>query len=285
MLNSTTLEVAIGLVFCYASVALIVSSINEAIASALKLRSKSLLTGVKTLLNDPTFTGLALNLYNHGLVSPHDSGTATDEKALSNKPSYIDSQHFAIALIDSIQTKTGDFIQLGADINAIPDPQIKQLLQGIYARASGKIESVHAELATWFDSSMDRLSGSYKRRSQLCCFIIALVIAALFNIDSFHLFATLWQHPSITAGITPPASSKDIPWEMLMSLPIGWTDGTTLSSAASAINFSQSTGWLVTASATLFGAPFWFDLLQKLVRLRGTGNKPGSDGKLTSSST
>jgi hypothetical protein len=279
MLNSTALEVAIGLVFCYASVALIVSSINEAIASALKLRSKSLLTGVKTLLNDPKLTGLALNLYNHGLVSPHDPGNAVNAKALSNKPSYIDPKHFAIALIDSIQTKTGDFTQLGADINAIPDPQIKQLLQGIYARASGKIENVHAELATWFDSGMDRLSGNYKRRSQLYCFIIALVIAVLFNIDSFHLFTTLWQHPAIVAGIKPPTSSTDIPWKMLMSLPIGWTDGTTLNSAVSAISSSQSAGWLVTASATLFGAPFWFDLLQKLVNLRGTGNKPAAEGK------
>lgn len=268
MLNSTNLEVAIGLVFCYASVALIVSSINEAIASILKLRSKSLLDGVKSLLNDPNFNGLALNLYNHGLVSPHDPGNATNAQALSNKPSYIDPKHFAIALIDSIQTKTGDFIQLGADINAIPDPQIKQVLQGIYARSSGKIENVHAELAAWFDSGMDRLSGGYKRRSQLYCFIIALAIAALFNIDSFHLFTTLWQHPAIAAGITPPASSTDIPWEMLLSLPIGWTDGTP------PINGTQLAGWLVTASATLFGAPFWFDLLQKLVNLRGTGNKP-----------
>jgi hypothetical protein len=273
MLNSTTLEVAIGLVFCYASVAIIVSSINEAIASILKLRSSSLLDGVKSLLNDPNFNGLALTLYNHGLVSPHDQGNATNAQDLNNKPSYIDPKHFAIALIDSIQTKTGDFIQLGADIDAIPNPQIKQLLQSIYTRASGKIENVHTELAAWFDAGMDRLSGNYKRRSQLYCFIIAMAIAGLFNIDSFHLFTTLWHHPAIAAGITPPTSSADIPWNMLMSLPIGWTDSTP------PINATQLAGWLVTALATLFGAPFWFDLLQKLVNLRGTGNKPGSDGK------
>ncbi|HEY8095588.1 MAG TPA: hypothetical protein VIE65_05775 [Methylobacter sp.] len=273
------MEVAIGLVFCYASVALIVSSINEAIASILKLRSKSLLDGVKSLLNDPNFNGLALNIYNHGLVSPHDQGNAANAQDLTNKPSYIDPKHFAIALIDSIQTKTGDFIQLGADINAISDPQIKQLLQSIYTRASGKIENVHAELATWFDAGMNRLSGNYKRRSQLHCFIIALAIAILFNIDSFHLFTTLWQHPAITTGITPPTDSTNIPWEMLMSLPVGWSNGTTFTSVVGAILSIKFAGWLVTASASLFGAPFWFDLLQNMVRLRGTGNKPGSDSK------
>ena len=51
MLSSTAVEVAIGLVFCYASVALITSSIYESIASLLSLRANSLLTGVKRLLN------------------------------------------------------------------------------------------------------------------------------------------------------------------------------------------------------------------------------------------
>jgi hypothetical protein len=38
-------------------------------------------------------------------------------------------------------------------------------------------------------------------------------------------------------------------------------------------------GWLVTAAAALFGAPFWFDLLQRLVNLRGTGTKPDEKDK------
>ncbi len=33
-------------------------------------------------------------------------------------------------------------------------------------------------------------------------------------------------------------------------------------------------GWIVTALAISLGAPFWFDLLGKLVQLRGTGTKP-----------
>ena len=37
-------------------------------------------------------------------------------------------------------------------------------------------------------------------------------------------------------------------------------------------------GWLVTASSALFGSPFWFDLLQRMVQLRGTGKKPDEGG-------
>lgn len=271
MFNSTTLEVAIGLAFCYASVALIVSSINEGLASLLKLRSNLLLEGVKSLLNDPNFEGLALKLYNHGLVGHSDQGNAKTEQDLKNKPSYIDPTHFAVALIDNIQTIPGDFVQLGQDIDAMQDPQLKKLLQGIYGRASGSLDNVHAELAAWFDASMDRLSGKYKRRSQLYCFIIALVIAALFNVDSFYLFKTLWQHPAIAAGIGVADHPTEISWQEFMSLPVGWPSGT-----FSIISGIQILGWLVTASATLFGAPFWFDFLQKFVSLRGAGNKPGA---------
>ena len=52
MLSSTVLEVAIGLVFCSGSVAIVASSIYEAVASILKLRANTLLQGVKDLLNN-----------------------------------------------------------------------------------------------------------------------------------------------------------------------------------------------------------------------------------------
>jgi hypothetical protein len=36
-------------------------------------------------------------------------------------------------------------------------------------------------------------------------------------------------------------------------------------------------GWILTILATLFGAPFWFDTLQRFVQIRGTGPESGSD--------
>jgi len=38
--------------------------------------------------------------------------------------------------------------------------------------------------------------------------------------------------------------------------------------------FLKILGWLITALAISFGAPFWFDLLNRLVDLRGSGKKP-----------
>jgi hypothetical protein len=72
MFNGTVLEVAIGLVFCYASVALIASSIYEAIASWLNLRSETLFKGIQSLLNEGVGSNqaLLLGIYNHALACP-----------------------------------------------------------------------------------------------------------------------------------------------------------------------------------------------------------------------
>lgn len=268
MLNSTVLEVAIGLVFCYASMALIASSLYEAIASLFKLRAKTLLSGVKALLNDQSFTGLALAVYNHALVNPRQVGPTDAEKVPSTRPSYIPSRSFAIALLDSIQGAPAPFAALKEKIDAIPDGQIKTLLQGMYMRAAGSLENLEASVASWFDEGMNRVSGGYKRQAQLVTFLMTLALAALFNVDSIHLFGSLWAHPAlasqITAG-TPSNAAEAI--KQLQVLPVGWNTGVPFTGLS-------IVGWLVTASAALFGAPFWFDLLQRLVNLRGAGAKP-----------
>jgi hypothetical protein len=61
----------------------------------------------------------------------------------------------------------------------------------------------------------------------------------------------------------------------LKALPIGWKKAPAFD-AGLLLLFA---GWLVTASSALFGAPFWFDLLQRMIQLRGTGKKPDEEVK------
>ena len=272
MLGSTVLEVAVGLTFCYATVALIVSTVQEALASAMGLRAHTLLDGIKSMLNDPKFTGLARALYAHALVNPHDDGRAANQASLKTKPSYIEPVHFAIALVDAIQTVPGNTTQLARDIDAVKDPQLRRALQGMYQRVDGNLKAFQDELAGWFDSSMERVSGSYKRRSLLVSLLLSFLLAILFNIDSIHLFRALWQHPAAAAQLlAAPATIDKNAIDALFSLPIGWTTFPPTFSAEFAM---QLAGWMLTASTALFGAPFWFDLLQRTMQLRGTGSKP-----------
>jgi hypothetical protein len=281
MFNSTVLEVAIGLVFCYASVALIASSAFEALASILDMRSKTLLSGIEHLLNAESDSNnkLLMSIYNNAVAHPTGNGTATTIKEIVNKPAYMPPKDFALALIHSIQKAPDKLASLSDDINAIDDPQLRTLLQSLHAKASGNVENFQREIAAWFDAGMGRVSGLYKKKSQAWCFVIAFIIAAALNIDSIHLFQTLWQHPSSVAQLNLLSADPALAGKMtgqqlndftssLNALPIGWDN-----------EFKPSTvvGWFITASATLFGAPFWFDILKTLVRLRGTGTKPEAE--------
>lgn len=279
MLGSTVLEVAVGLTFCYATLALIVSTVQEALASALRLRAHTLLDGIKSMLNDPAFTGLARALYAHALVNPHDDGQAANQRALGAKPSYIEPLHFAIALVDAIQTVPGNYLQLGRDIDALPDPQLRAALQAFHHRADGDLKAFQDALADWFNSAMERISGAYKRRSTMVSLLLSLLMAILFNIDSIHLFRSLWQHPAVAAQIAAAPSSVDQhSIDLLLSLPIGWSS---FPPVFNEVFLLQVAGWLLTASTALFGAPFWFALLQRTIQLRGTGSKPDEKAPMT----
>jgi hypothetical protein len=270
MFGSTVLEVAVGLTFCYATVALIVSTVQEALASALRMRAGMLIGAVRGMLGDPSFGGLARAVYAHALVNPHDEAHANPH-ALGSKPAYIEPRNFAIALLDSVQSIPGDFAQLGRDIDSLQDTAVKRALQGFYQRAEGDAIRFEAAVTAWFNSAMERVSGAYKRRSMIISLLLSFLLAALFNIDSIHLFRSLWQHPALAAHISAAPSGVDQQTlDALMTLPVGWHSFPPKFDGGFALSVA---GWLLTASTALFGAPFWFDLMKRTMRVRGDDPK------------
>ena len=108
-------------------------------------------------------------------------------------------------------------------------------------------------------------------------FFIGLSLAIILNIDTVKIAQALWTQPEIMKVFTPPPSGVK-PQEALDKLqasgvPFGWNK--------EAVEYFKTgpnwlyvlSGWLVTAVATLFGAPFWFDALQTFVQLRGAGSR------------
>jgi hypothetical protein len=279
MFNSTILDVAVGLIFTFLAVSLVASTITEALASFFKWRSSTLLDGIKNLLNDPKFEGLARDVYNHALVNPRGNGKAVSKADVAaTAPAYVDPTQFATALIDVAQTKK------------IEDEQLQQLLNGVSSRAAGNVEKAKAELAAWFDSAMDRVSGAYKRKAQAASFIVALLAAVILNVNTIHVAKMLWQQPMVTKAIQSDisisandAAANAVKQVNMLGLPIGWqadeltkvwSEPRTFFSSPSLTWVEALLGWLITAFAALFGAPFWFDALQKIVRLKGSGPSP-----------
>jgi hypothetical protein len=281
MFGSTILDLAFGLVFTFLMISLVTSATTEALASAIGWRANTLLQGIKDLLNDQEFKGLALGIYNHALVNPQANGGATSQTDLGAKPSYIGSKQFASAFIDITKLSAGATVPaLQAQIDvAVKDTQLNKMLKGIVERAGGNISRVRDDIAAWFDGGMERVAGVYKRKTQLWSLIIALLLVVALNVDTIKISETLWKQPILIKAISPSSSSSGMTaLDTLkqfdkIGLPYGW-DGTKFKELPDNLNWLFAlVGWLITAIATLFGAPFWFDALQKFVQLRGAGSK------------
>lgn len=318
MFGSAILDVAAGIVFGFLAISLFTSAAVEAINSLFNVRAKNLRTGIMALVNDPNFTGLAKQLYQHALVSPLGPGGADP---LKNAPAYIDKTQFAEALLDITglsaaspaaaaqaagpQAAAALKAQFDAKVNGIPDPQLKQLIQGMAARTAGDIDQMKTQLASWFDNGMDRLSGQFKRQTQVMTFVIALVTAFIVNLDTIRVGTLLWEQPALAEKLrlttVKPQSEPTTAEEAAAvgeqaiaaidsmaqgGLPVGWSPGHFLDIqdkpghwealwvASPSIWYRSLLGWFITAVAALFGAPFWFDALQSIIRLKGSGPSP-----------
>jgi len=267
-----------------------------------KWRSTTLLAGVKALLNDKDFNGLALQVYNHALVSPRSDGSTPAGGKPKLLPAYIDPQHFAAALTDVLGISGQADGAVESAIKGVRDSgngQIADLLQGTYHRAGSNLAAFETGLAQWFDNGMDRVSGAYKRRTQAVSFLIGLAVAVGLNVSAVRVALALWDQPLLARAVatTVPTSGNAAPDVVdavknlqAMNLPIGWIPDDGSAGKVSRNNiFSISPpglgddpgwwvtailGWLITAGATLFGAPFWYDTLQHFVRLKGSGPSP-----------
>lgn len=100
--------------------------------------------------------------------------------------------------------------QLQTGINKLWDDnrQIAQAMTSLFMDVSQAVEAGEAKLAairtnveTWFNDSMDRLSGYYKRGAQTVGFLLGLLLAVAFNVDSISVFETLWREPVVREAL------------------------------------------------------------------------------------
>jgi len=123
LFGSNILEVGIAVIFVYLLLSIVCTALNEGIASLIDKRGKNLVEGIKNLLNDPKFTGLAQQLYNHGLIGGI-SQYASDPAKQTRLPSYMSGQSFSLALLDILSARgiiAGKYGDLLANAEAADD--------------------------------------------------------------------------------------------------------------------------------------------------------------------
>ncbi|MBE5322046.1 hypothetical protein IM793_23020 [Pedobacter sp. MR2016-19] len=255
-------------------------------------------------------------------------------------------------------------------------------LNNLFQDAGGDLGKFNFYLERWYNDTMERVSGWYRRQTQLWLLAIGTLIAIAGNIDTLKIYRILStdttarklmvemaikkseaytaivNQPPTDRGAIPSEGKETMPadsafiktYQMLQKdadrtkgiLGLGWIDEKgsnsrdslakliaaseallqagvtrqtklakdlqkndllaqqkfkkaimalkidslnsriqTLNQVKKSINtyltfhfWPSIAGWLLTAIAISFGAPFWFDLLNKLINIRATGEKP-----------
>lgn len=181
----------------------------------------------------------------------------------------------------------------GSAAASIPD-ELRQALLTLAKQARGDIDAFRKGVEDWFDDAMARVSGWYKRQAWwILALFIAPAVTLAFNVDSALIAQTLWKDQGIRTAVVGQAtkaaqneqpSGKDLEKTAdsvnsvkKLGIPLGWPQdkkpkaGEKQRKDPRAFTFRKIPGWAFTWFALLLGAPFWFDLLKRLVQLRGTG--------------
>ena len=277
MLDSPMIDVAIGLVFFYVTLSLVCSSIQEIIASVLGLRSRNLRRGIRNLVGNE----YAQALYDHPLIK----GLRKPKRL----PSYVNPEIFGAALIEVVARDQGGkhafeltATELRETIAKIdPRNPARGLLLSLADRADAQVGQLGQRVADWYDAAMDRVAGWYKRQVKYSLLAVAAVVTVAVNADTIRIAEQLWRDDALRAAITAAAEQAVAEAELsrlderaqLGTFPIGYPD------PFPGITARTIVGWLLTIAAISLGAPFWFDLLGKIVHLRASGRNRARHAK------
>ncbi len=326
MFGSQVLDIGIGIVMFFAFMSLMASALNEAIENLLKTRSMHLEQGIRNILDDHDGTKITGAFFNSPLISilcpgnydasvlrKNKSGALPSAQSFfvplslrKNLPSYIPSANFALTIL-KMAAGTAEVTAKNIRANHLDTLKNCNQLQEIVIHAldiaGNDLVLAQRYIENWYDSAMDRVSGWYKRHTQIMLFFIGLSSAIILNADALTVTRSLMQDTVLrqavvaqaqivvgTAGLpgTRPDSFADTEDKLRkIGLPLGWNNMPqyyqAMKSQCTLSDCIQKSftpegffgyfvftivGWFITAIAITVGAPFWFDLLAKFMQIR-----------------
>jgi hypothetical protein len=282
------------------------ATLKEAEASsnlALKTQAITQLNNLQIQASSKTAILLTESLYSHSLIRSLNQttlGRLANSKVFG--PSYMPSETFATALIEILQTDFKSLAKLNQssfttaeileEINesGLPD-NLKRDLAALALRVqTTNINHFKEEVAKWFDRSMERTSGVYKRDIKKWTILIGFLIALLANADTVHIVSRLSKESAMSNVISqqvaervrncpdPNCIAREVDNDLTkLSLPIGWYLPLEVNSNPIIMFWNaivKAIGWLLTGLAISMGASFWFDILNKFINVRYAGRPP-----------
>jgi hypothetical protein len=301
---SPVLDTAIALVFIYVVLSLVSIAINEVIVRFISLRSKTLKRGLEELLGDAQ---LVKNLYESQLVKglkgkengePTSIPSANFAQALISE---LGEKGKALAGSRDLFNGFKDYVE------AANCPKPLQALRPLVEEAEAEIARLRKGLEDWFDSSTKSLTEFYRNRTRIIALIVGFALAVAFNADTFSMATKLYRDSGMRSAIVAQAEAtvaQPLPFDTTSNYATP-EESTVVSVLKTRLNkegrdlISQMKsmalplggnrfpwpkedknrgwnlvirvlGWLFTGVAVSMGAPFWYDLLGRLVGIRAS---------------
>jgi hypothetical protein len=303
------LGVAIGIVLICLLLSIIASHVREIMAAFTAKRAIMLEKAILKMVNDPA---IYAKFVSHPLIETISFEPAkilgfSFVRSSKPRPTYIASPLFTRVLLVSV----AEIHNIpSTDVTAVvaclpPDSALRQKLSAIILGIEHDAAACMSAVDQWYDGTMDRVNGLYKRHTQTWLIVLGMILAVAFNANLFSITQRLWTSKDARDAVTATAqmysckgdapctlpsyetARNDIQHRLGAELPLGydwkyvqhyWESGANPDheralAVAGHWGFNVL-GWLLTAIAVSLGAPFWFDMLNKLVNLRLAGVKP-----------
>lgn len=287
MLNSSVLDVILGLIFVYLVLSILCTALNEGIAQFLGLRPENMYA---------TLHGLFPGLDAHRIIEDllKQPLIASLSRKNHHSPSTIPSDVFSSALMELLGVPEPPKDQTQVDLMVVfekpkYDDETLAVLQPLLNAANNNLDQARKNIEAWYDQAMGRASDWYKRRAQTMTFIVAVCLVIALNADTILVMDRLWASPTQRAQIEALAKAQNGSSSVSQAAEnaslslMGWstpknseadeddaakpydraTVPTTLPQAG-----AKALGLILTVFAILLGAPFWFDKLSMVMNIR-----------------
>ena len=279
MFGSQALDTAIGLVLMLLVLATAASSILELVNRLARTRAKNLQAALGSLLGGTGNGGADATAALTALQRTSVYAAATDSSG-GRAPAYLSAKSFADAVLE-----------LASDAGSSPDVvlprQLRDRLQTLLQESSNDVLELRAGLERWFDEAMGRLTDSYKRQATLWLGVLGFALAVVVNAATPDVVARLWTAPVTREAVVSAAQNVGQTGNAALlrdvagitntltevSIPVGWAG---VAPDGFGWWFWHLLGWGLTAVLVMVGAPFWFELLERLITFKsgGTGGQP-----------
>ncbi len=222
-----SIDVAAGLVFVYLFMSALATIGREAFEGFVKRRARNLEKGLTELLcdhppikaekgkNKHSAYDMLKAFYDHPLIMTLYRGRYAIPGVRNfwqgrNLPSYIPSAHFAYVVLDMLDDSNGQGGALNLDNIAAAAANLKnrrlaKMVQFAVHNSGGDVDRARQFLETWFNASMDRVSGWYRLETQTILFWISLIACIVLNVNTVVIADSLWRSPSLRKTVEAEA--------------------------------------------------------------------------------